>query len=134
MDAFGGEALLTEQLVAHRIGRWAGWKHAMGIACNGEKLTIMYAIKSALSRIAPSSRRTGMPNDIVILCSEGTHYCVEDAASLLGLGADHCLRVPTNKEGRICAEVLRTTVNEQFVFYQRLRICSHVSGQIKQVL
>ena len=120
MDAFGGEALLTEQLVARRIGRWAGWKHAMGIACNGGKSTIMYAIKSALSRIAPNSRCTGLPNDIVILCSEGAHYCVEHVASLLGLGADNCLRVSANNEGRMCAEALRTTLNEQHVRRRRV--------------
>lgn len=120
MDAFGGEALLIEQLVARRIGRWAGWKDAMGIACNGGKLTIMYAIKSALSRIAPHSQCTGLPNDIVILCSEGAHYCVEHAASLLGLGADNCLRVSANSEGRMCAEALRHALNEQHARKRRV--------------
>lgn len=120
MDAFGGEALLTEQRVARRIGRWVGWKHAMGIACNGGKLTIMYAIKSALSRIAPESQRTGLPNDIVILCSEGAHYCVEHAASLLGLGTDNCLRVPANNEGCMCADALRRTLNEQHALGHRV--------------
>ncbi|CND11923.1 putative decarboxylase [Yersinia intermedia] len=113
MDAFGGEALLIEQQVARRIGRWAGWTHAMGIACNGGKLTILYAIKSALSRIAPESRCAGLPNNIVILCSEGAHYCVEHAASLLGLGTDNCLRIPANSEGKMCADTLRLTLNEQ---------------------
>lgn len=113
MDAFGGEALLTEQRVARRIGRWAGWEHAMGIACNGGKLTILYAIKSALSRIAPDSPSAGIPGDIVILCSEGAHYCVEHAASLLGVGSFNCVRVASNREGRMCAEALRRTLSEQ---------------------
>ncbi|AKG70903.1 L-2,4-diaminobutyrate decarboxylase [Serratia fonticola] len=120
MDAFGGEALLIEQQVARRIGRWAGWTHAMGIACNGGKLTLMYAIKSALSRVAPDSLRTGLPPDIVILCSEGAHYCVEHAASLLGLGSDNCLRVPANSEGRMCTEALRRTLNEQHACGRRV--------------
>lgn len=113
MDAFGGEALLTEQRVARRIGRWAGWEHAMGIACNGGKLTILYAIKSALSRIAPESPSEGVPGDIVILCSEGAHYCVEHAASLLGVGTQNCLRVSSNREGRMCASALRRSLTEQ---------------------
>lgn len=120
MDAFGGKALLIEQQVARRIGRWAGWAHAMGIACNGGKLTIMYAIKSALSRIAPDSQRNGLPNDIVILCSEGAHYCVEHATSLLGLGASNCLRVPANREGRMCADALRRMLSEQHASGRRV--------------
>ncbi|WP_145573034.1 pyridoxal phosphate-dependent decarboxylase family protein [Yersinia mollaretii] len=113
MDAFGGEALLIEQKVARCIGAWAGWPQAMGIACSGGKFTIMYALKSALSRIAPGSLRTGLPSDLVILCSEGSHYCVEHAASLLGLGSDNCLRVPGNSDGRMQADALRRILNEQ---------------------
>lgn len=120
MDAFGGEALLAEQRVARRIGRWAGWSQAMGVACNGGKLTIMYAIRSALSRIAPTSLRKGLPDDLVILCSEGSHYCVEHAASLLGLGADNCLRVAANNEGRMCANALQNTLDEQHARGRRI--------------
>jgi len=113
MDAFGGEALLIEQQVARRIGRWAGWPEAMGISCNGGKFTIMYAIKSALSRIAPDSPRDGLPRDLVILCSEGAHYCVEHAASLLGLGSGHCLRVPSGNDGRMQPQALKRMLDEQ---------------------
>ncbi|MEZ9701108.1 aspartate aminotransferase family protein [Vibrio sp. 10N.261.46.E12] len=113
MDAFGGEALLVEQQVARRIGHWADWPESMGIACNGGKLTIMYAIKSALSRIDPNSQKAGLPSDVIILCSEGAHYCVEHAASLLGLGSNNCLRVPTNSDGKMHPEALRRILNEQ---------------------
>ena len=120
MDVFGGEALLIEQQVARRIGRWAAWPQAMGIACNGGKLTIMYAMKSALSRIAPESLHTGLPQDLVVLCSEGAHYCVEHAASLLGLGSKNCLRVPSNADGRMCANALRRMLNEQHANRRRV--------------
>ncbi|MCB5309672.1 pyridoxal phosphate-dependent decarboxylase family protein [Yersinia massiliensis] len=120
MDTFGGEALLIEQKVARRIGGWAGWPQAMGIACSGGKSTIMYALKSALSRIAPGSLRTGLPRDLVVLCSEGSHYCVEHAASLLGLGSDNCLRVPSNSDGRMQADTLRDILNEQHALGRRV--------------
>ncbi|CCG87871.1 Glutamate decarboxylase 1 [Erwinia piriflorinigrans CFBP 5888] len=113
MDVFGGQSLLIEQKVARCIGRWAGWPQAMGISCSGGKLTIMYAIKSALSRLDPGSLRTGLPGDTVILCSEGSHYCVEHAASLLGLGSDNCLRVPGNGSGRMCGTALLRILKQQ---------------------
>lgn len=120
MDGFGGESLLVEQQLARHIGRWAGWPEAMGTACNGGKLTIFYAIKSALSRIAPESQRAGLPHDLVILCSEGAHYCVEHAASFLGLGSDNCLRVPCDDDGRMCARALRGILNEQHALGHRV--------------
>ncbi|MCT2386582.1 pyridoxal phosphate-dependent decarboxylase family protein [Erwinia pyrifoliae] len=113
MDFFGGESLLIEQKVARCIGRWAGWPQAMGISSSGGKLTIMYAIKSALSRIAPESLCSGLPGDLVILCSEGAHYCVEHAASLLGLGSDNCLRVPGDGDGRMCRHALLRILYQQ---------------------
>jgi glutamate/tyrosine decarboxylase-like PLP-dependent enzyme len=101
MDAFGGEGLLIEQQVARTIGSWAGWPESMGIACNGGKYTLLYGIKSALSRIAPDSLLSGLPDDLVIICSEGAHYCVEHAASLLGLGSNRCLRVANSHSGQM---------------------------------
>ncbi|MGQ6551093.1 MULTISPECIES: pyridoxal-dependent decarboxylase [unclassified Serratia (in: enterobacteria)] len=126
MDAFCGEALLIEQQIARRIGRWAGWTQAMGIACNGGKFTIMYAIKSALSRIAPESLLSGLPHDLIILCSEGAHYCVEHAASLLGLGSNNCLRIPSNANGRMCGHALQHLLHEQHANGRRVAaiVCS----------
>ena len=107
MDAFGGESLLVEQQVVRTIGSWAGWHEAMGIACNGGKLTLFYGIKSAISRVAPEAIRSGVPDDLVILCSEGAHYCVEHAASLAGLGSANCWRVASDHTGQMQPEVLK---------------------------
>lgn len=120
MDAFGGESLLVEQKVARFIGRWAGWQQSMGIACNGGKLTLLYALKSAIGRIEPDSNRNGVPRDVVILCSEGAHYCVEHAASLLGIGSAFCLRVPGTLEGTMDPVELNRILKEQHLTGKRI--------------
>ena len=106
MDGFGGESLLVEQQVARTVGQWVGWNDAMGIACNGGKITLMYAIRCALSRINPDSLINGLASDAVILCSEGGHYCVEHIASQLGLGSANCWRVPSIANGQMCPKAL----------------------------
>ncbi|WP_185225965.1 pyridoxal-dependent decarboxylase [Chryseobacterium indologenes] len=101
MDMYGGKSLLIEQKVARTIGQWINWNESYGIACNGGKITMLYAIKSAISRIAPESQREGIPNNLVVMVNEGGHYCVEHICSLLGIGAINCLRVPINAEGKM---------------------------------
>jgi glutamate/tyrosine decarboxylase-like PLP-dependent enzyme len=99
MDAFGGESLLVEQKVARTIGRWAGWPSAMGISCNGGKLTMFYALRCALTRLRADSLRTGLAGRVVVLCSAGAHYSVEHVAALTGIGSENVMRVPVDSGG-----------------------------------
>lgn len=110
MDAFGGEALLVEQQVARAIGRWVHWNQAMGISCTGGKLTLFYAIRNAIGRLWPDMRRTGVANDVQVLCSQGAHYCVEHVASLAGVGSDNCIRVAADGSGGMCPQALATAL------------------------
>lgn len=99
MDMFSGETLLVEQKVARTIGRWAGWPQAMGIACNGGKFTMQYALRAAISRAQPDSTRLGIQGRLVVLCSAGAHYSVEHVAASVGIGAENCIRVPLDAGG-----------------------------------
>lgn len=106
MDAFGGESLLVEQKVARTVGRWAGWPSAMGISCNGGKLTMLYALRCALTRAQPKSLRSGFGGRTVVLCSAGAHYSVEHVAALVGIGSDNVRRVPLDASGTMRRDAL----------------------------
>ncbi len=106
MDAFGGESLLVEQKVARTVGRWAGWPSAMGISCNGGKLTMFYALRCALTRAQAGSLRSGIRRRTVIMCSAGAHYSVEHVAALTGIGAENVFRVPLDAYGAMRPEAL----------------------------
>lgn len=99
MDMFSGESLLVEQKVARTIGSWASWDQAMGIACNGGKITMQYALRAAISRAQPESIQRGIEGRLVVLCSAGAHYSVEHVAASVGIGADNCIRVPLDATG-----------------------------------
>jgi glutamate/tyrosine decarboxylase-like PLP-dependent enzyme len=106
MDEFGGESLLVEQKVARTVGRWAGWPTAMGIACNSGKMTMHYALRLAISRTQPTSVRTGLCGQLVVLCSASAHYSVEHVAASIGIGADNCVRIPVDTGGRMVSSAL----------------------------
>lgn len=120
MDAFGGKTILFEQRIARAIGRLVGWDQSYGISCNGGKLTLFYAIKSAISKIAPESRREGIPKDLVVLTNEGAHYCVEHVCSILGLGANQCIRIGTKEDWRMDIDKLKQVIQEQIAEGKRI--------------
>ncbi|WP_236693236.1 pyridoxal phosphate-dependent decarboxylase family protein [Bacillus thuringiensis] len=114
MDAFGGKTILFEQRIARALGRLVGWEQSHGISCNGGKLTLFYAIKSAISKIAPESRCEGIPKNLVILTNEGAHFSLEHVCSLLGLGSNQCIRIKSKEDWRMDIDHLREVIQDQF--------------------
>ncbi|WP_206542116.1 pyridoxal phosphate-dependent decarboxylase family protein [Paraclostridium sordellii] len=113
MDSFGGKVLLFEQKIARMLGKLAGWNDAHGVACNGGKLTLLYAVKSAISKIDPDSRNKGIDKNLVVLTNESSHYCVEHVCSILGLGSDHCIRIKSQDGWKMNIKNLLETIEEQ---------------------
>lgn len=113
MDSFGGKVLLFEQKIARMLGKLAGWNDAHGVACNGGKLTLLYAVKSAISKIDPDSRNKGIDKNLVVLTNESSHYCVEHVCSILGLGSDNCIRIKSEDGWKMNIKNLLETIEEQ---------------------
>ncbi|MBP2100000.1 pyridoxal phosphate-dependent decarboxylase family protein [Enterococcus rivorum] len=113
MDDFGGRVLLAEQQVSRSLGKLIGWDEATGISCNGGKLTLLYAIKSAIAKQAPRSTKEGVPSNLVVLTNESAHYCVEHVCSILGIGSKQCIRVPAQKDWQMDYDKLKEIVQEQ---------------------
>lgn len=113
MDSFGGKVLLFEQKIARMLGKLAGWNDAHGVACNGGKLTLLYAVKSAISKIDPDSRNKGIHKNLVVLTNESSHYCVEHVCSILGLGSDNCIRIKSEDGWKMNIKNLLETIEEQ---------------------
>lgn len=113
MDTFGGKMLLFEQKVARSIGKLAGWDNSYGISCNGGKLTLLYAVKSAISRFNLKSRHEGIDKNLVILTNESSHYCVEHVCSLLGLGSNQCIRIKSEDGWKMNIDSLLQTIQDE---------------------
>lgn len=113
MDSYDGKSILYEQKVARSLGSLVGWKNAFGVCCNGGKVTLFYALKSAINRIAPQAAQKGIPNDLVVLISSGAHYSIEHTCSMVGLGSDKCIRIPIDSREGITKLKLQAAFNEQ---------------------
>lgn len=120
MDAFGGKAILFEQRIARAVGRLVGWEQSYGVSCNGGKLTLFYAIKSAIAKIAPDSGREGVPKDLVVITNEGAHYCVEHVCSILGLGANQCIRIGSKEDWSMDVTELKQVMLKQLAQGKRI--------------
>lgn len=113
MDDFGGQLLLTEQQISRGVGKLVGWNEAVGISCNGGKLTLLYAIKLAIAKLVPNSNKKGVPSNLVVLTNESSHYCVEHVCSILGIGSEQCVRVPAQKDWQMDYQQLEEIVTLQ---------------------
>jgi glutamate/tyrosine decarboxylase-like PLP-dependent enzyme len=120
MDTYGGRSLLFEQQIARSIGKLINWPQANGLSCNGGKVTLFYALKQAIERIAPESSKQGIPKDLVILASEKAHYSIEHCCSLVGLGSDQCIRIPAHHSESFTSKSLETVFETQLKSGKRI--------------
>ena len=109
---FAGNILLFEQAVAKAIGKLIGWENASGIACSGGKATLLYALKTAISRAAPDSLLNGIPPNLVVIAQESSHYSLEHVCALLGLGSNNIIRIPAYKNWEMDPQKLAKTIKE----------------------
>ncbi|NOH72017.1 glutamate decarboxylase [Vibrio pectenicida] len=113
MDSYGGKSLLFEQQISRSVGRLIGWDQASGISCSGGKQTLLYAVKSAIDRIAPEAKSQGVPHDLVILTAEGAHYSIEHVCELAGIGRDACIRIPVSSSNGLDSVTLQNVFEQQ---------------------
>lgn len=57
-----------------------------------------YAVKYALTRVLPESRRAGVRTDAKVICSQQAHYTMQNSTDWTGLGMDQIVRVRTDPD------------------------------------
>ncbi|GLT16948.1 hypothetical protein GCM10007938_07250 [Vibrio zhanjiangensis] len=97
-----------------------GWDNASGISCSGGKQTLLYAVKSAIDRIAPQAKFQGVPDDVVILTAQGAHYSIEHVCELAGIGQDACIRIPVSSSRGLDSETLEKVFEQQVKLGKRV--------------
>ena len=112
MDEYSGEALLIEQQLIREIGTWAGYANALGTGTAGGKITTLYAIRAALSRISSDYLKTGIPNKTIVITSAGAHYSLRHTISILGIGTSNCWEIPMDENGAMNCTVLADTLRK----------------------
>ncbi len=70
-----------------------------GVLTHGGSLANLTALCAARAAISPSAWVEGTPPELVVLCSENSHYSIERAISILGLGKNAIIPIAVNRVG-----------------------------------
>lgn len=80
--------------------------HASGVLVHGGSLANLTALLAARARIAPNAWENGTPDDLVVLAPKVSHYSVERAVAILGMGSKSIYHLEVNEFGVVDADKL----------------------------
>ncbi|WP_110686814.1 pyridoxal phosphate-dependent decarboxylase family protein [Salinicola aestuarinus] len=120
-DQSAGATLIEQKLID-----WVGARIGLGDAADGvftsggtqsNLMALMIARDHACAAVAdhPGNRHHGLPDnfrELRILASDVSHFSVQKAAALMGLGYDAVIPVPTDAERRMDVEALGAILAE----------------------
>jgi L-2,4-diaminobutyrate decarboxylase len=110
----GPSAATTEQAVINWMLEKVGWgEQAGGVLTNGGSIANLHGMLAARAHIAPEAWAKGNPPDLVVLSPENAHYCVGRAISMMGLGRDALISIPTDHNEMIIAQELEALIHRQ---------------------
>jgi glutamate/tyrosine decarboxylase-like PLP-dependent enzyme len=76
-------------------------QRSAGLFTFGGTGTLLYGVKLGLEKCCPGTRRHGLEERPVILCSERSHYACLGVANWLGIGQENVIHVPCTPENEI---------------------------------
>ena len=109
-DLVSGGYLDMERQVVRQLSRLMGWDAGAcdGLFTFGGKAGLLYAIRLGLNRCVPDLSRSGLGGaSPMVLTTDQNHYSVDSACSLVGIGTDAVIKVPTNARGSMDHDAFR---------------------------
>jgi L-2,4-diaminobutyrate decarboxylase len=102
----------VERVMLDRLGRQLGLAESFGgVLTSGGSLANLTALLTARNAVNPDAWKNGAGGGTdVILSSPESHYSVERAAGILGIGANACMRVGATPDGKIDPQQLRKQI------------------------
>lgn len=115
----GPSAAVIEQTIVNWMLDKVGWfkgesidkfdhieNNGGGVLTHGGSLANLTALLSARAKIAPEAWTEGNPNNLVVLGSEISHYSIARSISMMGLGNNNFVSVPTTSNEVMRPELL----------------------------
>lgn len=109
----GPSAAAVEHAVLNWMMAKVGWRGASsdnprgaGVLTHGGSLANLTALLTARASAFPRAWTDGVPSNLVLVCSPGSHYSIARAAGILGLGEHNVRHAATDPLGRINPNVL----------------------------
>eukprot|EP00164_Ancoracysta_twista_P006336 GFYU01008802.1.p1 GENE.GFYU01008802.1~~GFYU01008802.1.p1 ORF type:complete len:518 (-),score=159.24 GFYU01008802.1:27-1580(-) len=97
--------------IASLIGPGYGPDHD-GLFAPGGTISNLYAMEMARNKAYPDARLNGMYNckPLIAFTSAHSHYSIDKAMNLLGLGTNNLVKVPCNEQGQMLTHKLEEAV------------------------
>jgi L-2,4-diaminobutyrate decarboxylase len=100
-DFISGGTQKMEKQVAKILAQEIGWNNnSSGVSTFGGKGCIIYALRIGLNRSINNVSTIGLnslPNSPIVITSKENHYCIDTAASLLGIGKKNVWRAEVHE-------------------------------------
>lgn len=99
-DGLSGNTIIAEHAVTRILSELADVDHknSCGFFTFGGTATNLYAIKLAVSKTFPQSRKDGIPRNIKIAITEDSHFSHLNALNWLGVGVENALVIKANTD------------------------------------
>jgi len=99
-DGLSGNTVIAEHAVTRILSELADVNHktSCGFFTFGGTATNLYAIKLAVAKIFPQSRKDGIPHNIKIAITEDSHFSHLNALNWLGVGVGNALVIKANTD------------------------------------
>ncbi len=86
--------------------------HGAGVLTHGGSVGNLTALLAARARIAPAAWTEGCPGDLAVLVPPVSHYSIDRAVSIMGLGGQAIFPVPGTADGVMDPDGLANTVQK----------------------
>jgi glutamate/tyrosine decarboxylase-like PLP-dependent enzyme len=110
-------ATLVEQELIRKMCRIVGYNDGEGVFLTGGSNANLVAMLSARNKLFPKIRHNGMYglDKLTAYISDQSHYSLETAANLLGIGTDNVVKIKSDKKGRLIPSELEKAIKNSLL-------------------
>ena len=95
-------ATVIEKTIISKMNELIGWENGEGIFTSGGSNGNLLGLACARNYAYPEySKKGNMDNDFQIFVSTESHYSVEKAAKIIGIGTDNIIHINCDKDGKM---------------------------------
>lgn len=105
---------LMEKYLIERMLDLVGFANGEGQMTTGSSNANMIAMMAARNQANSQIKQKGLfsQGELFAFVSQDSHYSLDKAANILGIGSDHLIRIPVNDRGQLDVQVLETKMQQ----------------------
>jgi glutamate/tyrosine decarboxylase-like PLP-dependent enzyme len=112
-DGLSGNTIIAEHATTKILSDIAGidYKSSCGFFTFGGTATNLYAVKLALAKVFPDSRKKGIPSNVKVVVTEDAHFSHMNALNWLGIGVQNAIVIKANNDRTSNIDDARTKIS-----------------------